>query len=141
MIGPGWMPRYRDLTRGQRKRTLAYTPVRRRSIPRTNKQANSTPAVNNEIVLFDHGQAEFPIATVRPRELRARAIALIVDLQLWFERRWEWLRPRAVPCAVAGLGMIAVLASADYLAHHHSDDVVAKTPAYIQIQTVQTANR
>jgi len=130
MIGPGWMPRYRPT---QRRRTLAYTRVvRSRSLPRTIKQAKPAPAVNNEIVLFDQPQAEFPIATVRPRELRARAIALVVDLQLWFVRRWEWLKPRAVPCAVAGLGMIAVLASADYLAHHYQDDG-AKTPSYVQI--------
>lgn len=135
MIGPGWMPRAGAM-RPMRKRTLAYTRKRDRSFRRTNKQAKLIPAVNNEIVLFDQSRAEFPIATVRPRELRARAIALVVDLQCWLARRWAWLRPRAVPCAVAGLGMVAVLASADYLAHNH-DNAAAKTPAYIHIDIVQ----
>jgi hypothetical protein len=86
--------------------------------------------VNNEIVLFDHGPHEFPVATARPTEPRARAIALVADLQRWLAARWEWFKPRTVPCAVAGLGMIAVLASADYLAHH-DDPCAAKKPANV----------
>ena len=124
MIGPGQLPRASDWrARGLRRPTLAYTRMRKRSISPRAKRATKissaeTSAVNTEIVLFDHGPAEFPVATLRPRELRARAIALVNDLQQWFGARWQWFKPRSVPCAVAGLGMLAVIASADYLAHH-----------------------
>ena len=110
MIGPGWLPRYRP----RAKRTLAYTR-RRRSKRRVEKQARSTQHVNTEIVLFDHGPTEFPVATVRPREARAQVIALVGALQAWLVARWQWFKPRSVPCAVAGLGMIAVLAFSQYL--------------------------
>jgi hypothetical protein len=117
----GELPRYRP--RGLRRPTLAYTRLaRRRSIrgrARTKTSTAPAAAVNTEIVLFDHGPAEFPVATVRPREARARVIALLADLQHWLAARWAWFRPRTVPCAVAALGMFAVMASADYLAHGH----------------------
>ena len=127
----GELPRYRP--RALRRPTLAYTRLaRRRSIPgpgagpgpsisgaRTKTSTAAAAAVNTEIVLFDHGPAEFPVATVRPREARARVIALLADLQHWLAARWAWFRPRTVPCAVAALGMFAVMASADYLAHGH----------------------
>src|SRR5258706_2322780 len=132
-LGPGWLPRYRP--RGLRRPTLAYTRMRRRSPSRTIREANSTAPVNNEIVLFDHGPTEFPIATARPRELRSRAIAMVAHFQLWLAERWAWLRPRTVPCAVAALGMIAVLASADYLAHANDDQGTRSTP-YIHIDLV-----
>jgi hypothetical protein len=70
-------------------------------------------------VLFDHGSAEFPVATTVPRETRARAVALVAGLQRWLADRWAWLRPRTVPVAVAGLGMLGILAFSDYLTHVH----------------------
>jgi hypothetical protein len=70
-------------------------------------------------VAFDHGPAEFPIAIVRPREPRARVLALLGDLQRWTFDRWLWLRPRTIPVLAAVAGMILVLMSADYLAHSH----------------------
>lgn len=131
MIGPGWLPGLR--TRAPRRHTLAYMRGRRRSRARANKQATPAPSVNTEIVLFDHGPAEFPVATAVPREPRARAIALAAALERWLLARWHWLKPRTVPCAVAGLGMWAVLASADYLAHQHGTQ--AKSDArVVQIQ-------
>jgi hypothetical protein len=114
----GELPRYRP--RALRRPTLAYTRLaRRRSRARTKTSTASARPVNTEIVLFDHGPVEFPVATLRPREARARVIALLADLQHWLAARWAWFRPRTVPCAVAGLGMFAVIASADYLAHGH----------------------
>jgi len=82
-----------------------------------------TPAqpVTTDLALFDRGAAEFPVATARPREARARAIALAGALQRWLVARWQWLRPRTVPCAVAGLGMLAMIEAADYLTHIHED--------------------
>jgi hypothetical protein len=85
--------------------------------------------VNDRIVLFDHSRAEFPIASVRPRQVRGRVIALAGALQRWLDARWQWLRPRTVPCAVAALGMLAVLASADYLAHYQDDQVQVARPS------------
>jgi hypothetical protein len=118
VIGVGW-PRYRP--RGltpMSKRTIAYTRRRRKRSQRpVEKQARSMRPVNTEIVLFDHGPAEFPIAAVRPREPRARVVVALAALQRWLVARWQWFRPRTVPCAVAGLGMMAVLAFSDYLAH------------------------
>ena len=122
MIGPGWLPGYRPRLGAARKRTLAYTRQRRRS-PRVHKKQDAAPrAMNTEIVLFDHGPAEFPVATAVPREPRARLIATLADLKRWVAARWDWFKPRTVPCAVAGLGMVAVIASAHYLAHQHDHE-------------------
>jgi hypothetical protein len=125
VIGPGSMPRYLPRARLALKRTLPYTRSRRRSQRRSKKEAKAAPGVNTEESLeqhlnmaFDHGPPEFPIATLRPREAGARARAALGDLQRWFVARWNWFKPRSVPCAVAGLGLLAVLASADYLANH-----------------------
>jgi hypothetical protein len=118
MIGPGWLPRYRAI--GLRRPTLAYARRRKRS-PRANQQVPHAATGSPELALFDHGPTEFPVATVRPHEPRARLIALAGGLQRWLVARWQWFRPRTVPVAVAALGMIAVLKSADYLAHYHGD--------------------
>ena len=115
MIGPGSMPRF-PWRAFKRKTTLAYTR-RRRARPKQRNQAQAV-GVEREIMVFDHGPVEFPVASVRPREARGRAVAALADLQRWLAARWESFKPRSVPCAVAGLGMIAVIASADYLAHH-----------------------
>ncbi len=127
MIGIGWLPQYR--TRGLRKSPLAFRRVRRRrSPPRVREPVPRAQAVTTDLVLFDRGGAEFPIATMRPREPRARAIAIVGALQRWLVARWQWLRPRTVPCAVAGLGMFAMIEAADYLTHVHED---AAPPARI----------
>jgi hypothetical protein len=125
------MPRYRALT----KRTIAYTRRRRRRSPRVvEKQARFSQPVNTEIVLFDHGPAEFPVAAVRPREPRARVIVAMAGLQKWLVARWVWFRPRTVPCAVAGLGMMAVLWFSDYLAHYKEECVKDhRAAAHIEI--------
>ena len=133
----GLMPRYRP--RGLAplsKRTIAYTrtrPASRRSKRRVEKQARSQRPVNTEIVLFDHGPAEFPVATARPREARAWLVALAGSFSRWLAARWQWFRPRTVPCAVAALGMIAVLASANYLAHY-KEECVKQTPSVAHIE-------
>jgi hypothetical protein len=74
--------------------------------------------VNHEIVIFDHGPVEFPVATVRPREAGARALVLVGDLRRWLAARWTWLRPRTIPVLAAMF--VFVLMSADYLAHDHA---------------------
>jgi hypothetical protein len=88
---------------------------RHRARSRPNKQAPIGTVPNTEPVLFDHRFAEFPVAATVPRAPRARAIALEADLHRWLATRWQWLKPRTVPCAVAALGMIAVLAFSNYL--------------------------
>lgn len=122
MIGPGWLPGYRP--GAPKKHTLAYTRLRRRSRRRQNKEVAAARPAHTDLVLFDQGPSELPVATAVPREPRARAIALVADVQRWFAARWQWFRPRTVPCVVAGLGMLAVIASADYLANHHGNDDV-----------------
>lgn len=119
----GLMPRY--VPRHRKKLTFAYTRTRRRS---RRKEAQRMPGVNIEIVAFDHGPAEFPVATVRPREARGHVIAALADLQRWLVARWTWFKPRTVPCLVAALGMLAVIASADYLAHHISRTTLDQNP-------------
>ena len=116
-----------------RRRTLAYTRTRKRARARRQKQAPVTRTVNTEIVPFDHGPVEFPVATARPRDGRARLIALVSDLQRWLLTRWYWLRPRTVPCAVAVLGMVAVLAAANYLAHYQEDSYASPDARVIHI--------
>ncbi len=115
MIGPGCLPRPRAL----RRRTLAYTRLPRRRSRRGKELARAGGQVNHEIVIFDHGPAEFPVARVRPRDPGSRALVLLGDLKLWLAARWSWLRPRTIPVLVAVAGMLFVLMSADYLAHPH----------------------
>ena len=109
MISVGWMPRPR-----LKWRTLAYTRKRRR---RSKHQAKLRPRCNHDIVIFDHGPYELPIATVRPRAAGTHVRVWLGDLVRWLSARWEWLRPRTVPVIAAAVGMIFVLISADYLAH------------------------
>jgi hypothetical protein len=133
MIGPGWIPRYRPRGLTPLKRTLAYTRGRRRASTRRAPQTRVAGVGMAELVSFDHGPAEFPVAALRPREARARVVALVAALQRWLVARWRWFKPRTIPCAVACLGMIAVMVSADYLAHYKSDAHHPARPAHIQL--------
>jgi hypothetical protein len=129
VIGPGWLPRP---FRPWRKRTLAYTRIRRRSARGANRAAHAVRPVHDEIVIFDRGPYELPVATALPREPRARAVALAIDLGRWLVAPWQWLRPRTVPVMVATLGAIWVLAAANYLAHHA--DRPSGPATYVQVQ-------
>jgi hypothetical protein len=136
VIGPGWLPGYRARPK---RHTLAYMRSRRRARSRKNGPASALPLRNTgnstseeALVLFDQA-AEFPVATAVPREPRARAIAAIAALQRWLGARWSWLRPRTVPCAVAGLGMFAVLAATDYLAHEYGKTKPAPRAVLIDV--------
>jgi hypothetical protein len=131
LIGPGWLPRYRP--RGLTRRALPFGRRRASKQRRGAKPTSSTRDSAIEIVRFDHGPAEFPVATVRPREPSAQLSALIGALQRWLIARWQWLRPRSVPCAVAGLGMMAILAFSNYLAHYNDGACVRSAPAHIEI--------
>jgi hypothetical protein len=125
VIGPGWLPS-RPFNR--LKRTLAYTRVRRR---RAKPRARTAPRVQNDhTVIFHTGPTEFPIATVVPHDSASFARVATADLGRWFTTKWTWLRPRTVPVVVAALGLVAVLASADYLRH-----VKAAPPHYSQTLT------
>jgi len=96
--------------------------------------APSAQRVNSEIVAFDHGPVEFPVAIVRPREMSARMVALVGDLRRWLFDRLAWLRPRTIPVLAAAVGAMCVLMSADYLAHPHatthSVPVLISSPAH-----------
>src|SRR3954467_8961965 len=108
------MPRY--VPRIRKRLTFSYKRPRR-SKPRR-KEARRIEHANTEIVAFDHGPAEFPVATIRPRDGGSLAVALLGALQRWFAARWTWFQPRAAPMIVAALGMVGVIWTADYLAHH-----------------------
>ena len=95
MIGPGSMPKWRPL----RKRTLAYTRIRR--IRRRRSAAPMREVSHPEIVIFDRG-TELPKATLV-------AHAPLAHLRAWLLERWTWLSPRAVPVLVAALGMIFMI--------------------------------
>jgi len=62
-------------------------------------------------MLFDH-PAELPVATVRSRSWFAGSAS---RLRGGLVARWRWLQPRTVPVIVALAGMVALLASANYL--------------------------
>ena len=125
MIGPGCLPRPGRV----RVRTLAYVRVRRRARPR--RRAPDAAVRYTEIVSFDHGPAEFPVATLLPREPRAQALAALGEVQRWLAARWTWLKPRAVPVLVAALGMLFMIASANYLNHLQAP---APAPTHVVIQ-------
>jgi hypothetical protein len=72
---------------------------------------------DDQTVIFDHGPVEFPVATLRPHDPTSHARVLAGGLARWWITKWSWLRPRTVPVVVAALGLLAVLASADYLRH------------------------
>ncbi len=127
MIGPGCLPRPRAL----RKRTLAYTRVPRARSRKAKELARASGAVNHEIVLFDHGPAEFPVARVMPRDTGGRALVMLGDLQMWLAARWSWLRPRTIPVIVAVFGMMFVLMSADYLSHPHVQPLHAAVHVHV----------
>jgi hypothetical protein len=93
--------------------------MRRRAYRRAKTRAVRAPSVHHEIVIFDPGPAEFPVATLRPRDTRTWAGVALGDLRRWLFARWTWLRPRAVPVIVAALGATLVIASAEYLSHAH----------------------
>lgn len=126
MIGPGWLPT-RPLRLKPRK--LAYVRVRRGAARRSRPQPAprlANPACNDLTMLLQAHPAELPIATLRARAPRMQARVLLGDLRRWLMSTVTWIRPRTVPFVVAALGLIAVLASADYLQHvkvtpmHHS---------------------
>ena len=110
MIGPGSMPRF--LRPLGRKRIFAY---RRRRAKRRTPHAGARPMREDQDVLFDLGKSELPTATLVHKHESART--LLGALSAWLFARWQWLSPRMVPVAVAAIGMILVLWSADYLAH------------------------
>jgi hypothetical protein len=105
------------MARSRHRRTFAYTRRPRRA---RKSVAPARAAMKDEIVLFDHGEREFPVAIVRPREPKARLAALVGALRQWASERWAWLRPRTVPVIVAALGAAFILISADYLARDHA---------------------
>jgi hypothetical protein len=108
---PKYVPRFR------KRLTIAY---KRRRRPRRHAALDATHGerLQAEALAFDHGRAEFPVATLRPREARGRAVAAIAAFERWLLARWQWFKPRTLPCAVAALGLVAIVAAADYLAHH-----------------------
>jgi len=127
-MSPGWLPgQPRALVR---RRTLPYTPGRRRRRParRTSVPANMG---DTDLMLFDQAR-ELPVATVR-RAPRSQFALLVGDLQRWVGARWRWFRPRTVPTLVAFAGMLGVLQAVDYLSHPPVDSVATAAELRIYI--------
>ena len=129
MIGPGWLPR--PVSR-LRKRTLAYTRVRRRVSKGTAKKSRTRDGepMQNEVV-FVRGKPEFPVATLLPRDPGTHAQVMFGDLRRWLAARWLWFRPRMVPVVAAVFGASLVLASAEYLTHAHGTLRSGPSPAQL----------
>ncbi|MEO6777630.1 MAG: hypothetical protein ABI467_32180 [Kofleriaceae bacterium] len=101
-----------------KKRTLAYTRVRRRRTkPRAPRIHHDPISYEDQTLIFQSGAIEFPIATLRPHDPGSHAHALAGAFVRWFAAQWAWLRPRTVPVMVAAFGLFAVLESANYLRH------------------------
>jgi len=64
-------------------------------------------------MLFDR-VGELPVATVR-RTSRSKVELVAQGLAQWLTARWQWLRPRRIPVAVAFVGMLAVIQAVSYL--------------------------
>jgi hypothetical protein len=62
-------------------------------------------------MIFDQPPAELPVATLRPRERKAR---LWLDLRGWLASKWRWFRPRAIPVAAAFAGLLGLYAVANH---------------------------
>ena len=138
MIGPGWLPARPRPLGLVRRRTLPYTDRRRRAAARRSDGARRLRSVNNEDMIFDRPPAELPVATLRPREPGTR---IAVAVRHWFARRWSWLRPRTVPVAVAFVGMLAVLGSANYLRSFANQTPEQLSVSLIRQQLAITAQR
>ncbi len=113
MIGPGWMPS-RPVSHLKR-RPLAYARLRRSGArkPHGSPTRNGT-ALPDEPVIFQTGPVELTMAILRSRTTSVRIRAMLAQ---WRSSSWSWLRPRTVPVMVAALGLVAVLASQNYLRH------------------------
>lgn len=122
MIGVGELP-VAPRPSSVRRRTLSYTMQRRRRarlLPTVHRasggprsaRAPRPPAVNTGDMIFDQPPAELPVATLHTRD---GGTQLLLDVRAWLASKWRWLRPRTIPVAAAGAGLIALLVSASYL--------------------------
>jgi hypothetical protein len=74
-------------------------------------------------MVFDRS-TELPMAKV---VVEPRTVTELVagGIGAWFAARWQWLRPRTIPIAVAALSLVAVTQAMSYLSHPPP----AKSPA------------
>ncbi len=102
MIAPGSMV-FRVTAK---RRTLAYTGIRRRS-----RSTVARPRVSRDtggVLLHHHGPYELPSATLHRGTLGGA-------LHRWLDVQWAWLRPRSIPVIVALIGLVGVMAATNYL--------------------------
>lgn len=123
MIGPGSLPRWRP---GVRKRMWTYMRRRPKRRSRAAPARAMRPVCDDQDVLFDLGKSELPTATLVHKRESART--LFGALSAWLYARWQWFTPRAVPVAVAAIGMLLVIWSADYLAHSQFEPLPSWRP-------------
>jgi hypothetical protein len=100
-------------------------------------------------MLFDR-PAQLPVATVRSRSWSAVGARLHGSVVA----RWRWFKPRTLPVLVALAGMMALLASTNYLsnlAHHTQErsipvrlasdqvmDAAEATPGFVRIHVASS---
>ena len=111
MITPGSMPNYR--TRVAKKK-LSYVRPRRRG-----KRSREGLAAREAAALLELASAsmpaELPAARLRVRGVTAAAVA--GSFVAWLRDQARWLRPRAIPAAVALIGLVGLMATTSYIAH------------------------
>ena len=103
-----------------------------RNRPDRKPQPRTAPSARDalhELPIWHHEATEFPIAIVRPRDLRARVLSMLGDLQRWLAMRWAWFKPRTLPLVVTAIGMTLVFAAADYVARAATNAVDRSTAA------------
>jgi hypothetical protein len=110
VIRVAWMP----VLARSRRRGPQLVRVRRR--PLRKRRHHGAGDVRSAAVSWDGEpapRAPLPIATLVRGAGTAQA--LVGELRGWLAGQAAWLRPRAIPMAVAFAGMLAVLASVSYL--------------------------
>lgn len=109
------------------RRTTTYTPRRRRQPRPVHQNTGRTRETSyNGDMIFDQPPRELPVATLQSRDSKVR---FAMATRQWLVARWSWFRPRAIPVVVAFAGMLAVLASANYLRR-----LARETPEQLTVQ-------
>lgn len=121
MIAPGSLAIYTARRAG--RRTPTY--MRRGAGRRAARRAPRAPTRDTGGVLLSHNY-EFPTATLLAKQ--PPRDALWTGLRAWFAARWQWLRPRTIPVAVAIASMIAALAATSALTDYARQSRVEASP-------------
>ena len=137
MIAPGCMPSYR--ARGPRK-VMSYVRVRKRAKKARGPApppATADRELDLELVALAAGSGELPVARVRTRGLSAEALA--GAFAAWLGEQVRWLRPRAIPGAIAFVGLFGIMAATSYLVRTPAPSAAAAPRVDVRWQHVALA--